>query len=139
MTTRAFAVPPGTGTLTMSPRVISEPSWYLMARDETQRDRDKPRQGVVANTLNLFRGGAVGFIACLDHTHSSLFHWDDTYRISPKAITPPITILIAFPPVDGAVPMLTRYIRQRISALIKRIPSTAPHFFIVKSDKPPRL
>ena len=25
-------------------------------------DRDKPRQGVVANTLNLFRNGAVGFI-----------------------------------------------------------------------------
>ena len=68
-----------------------------------------------------------------------LFHWDDTYRISPKAITPPRTILTASPPVDGAVPMLTRYIRPRISALIKRIPSTAPHFFIVRSDKPPRL
>jgi hypothetical protein len=27
-----------------------------------QRERDKPRQGVVANTLNLFRDGAVGFI-----------------------------------------------------------------------------
>jgi len=27
-----------------------------------QRDRDKPRQGVVANTLNAFRCGDVGFI-----------------------------------------------------------------------------
>src|SRR5215211_4361242 len=27
-----------------------------------QRDRDKPRQGVVANTLRSFRQGAVGFI-----------------------------------------------------------------------------
>src|SRR5712691_4547512 len=27
-----------------------------------QRERDKPRQGVVANTLNLLRNGAVGFI-----------------------------------------------------------------------------
>src|SRR5712672_685083 len=27
-----------------------------------QRERDKPRQGVVANTLNLFRNGAVGVI-----------------------------------------------------------------------------
>src|SRR6266404_6523263 len=27
-----------------------------------ERERDKPRQGVVANTLNLFRKGAVGFI-----------------------------------------------------------------------------
>ena len=26
------------------------------------RERDKPRQGVVASTLNLFRNGAVGFI-----------------------------------------------------------------------------
>src|SRR5437867_13433925 len=31
-----------------------------------QRERDKPRQGVVANTLNLFRGGAVGSIGWLD-------------------------------------------------------------------------
>src|SRR6266540_1189290 len=31
-----------------------------------QRDGDKPRQGVVANTLNLFRNGAVGFIDWLD-------------------------------------------------------------------------
>jgi hypothetical protein len=28
----------------------------------SRRDRDKPRQGVVANTLNLFPKGAVGFI-----------------------------------------------------------------------------
>jgi len=27
-----------------------------------QRERDKPRQGVVANTLKLYRNGAVGFI-----------------------------------------------------------------------------
>ena len=33
-----------------------------------QRDRDKPRQGVVANTLNSFRNGAVGFIGWLDAT-----------------------------------------------------------------------
>ena len=31
-----------------------------------QRERDKPRQGVVAITLNLFRGGAVGFMDWLD-------------------------------------------------------------------------
>jgi hypothetical protein len=30
------------------------------------RERDKPRQGVVANTLNLFRNGAVGFIEWFD-------------------------------------------------------------------------
>ena len=29
------------------------------------RDRDKPRQGVVANTLDAFRCEAVGFIAWL--------------------------------------------------------------------------
>ena len=29
------------------------------------RDRDEPRQGVVANILNLFRNGAVGFIGWL--------------------------------------------------------------------------
>jgi hypothetical protein len=28
--------------------------------------RDKPRQGVVANTLSAFRNGAVGFIDWLD-------------------------------------------------------------------------
>src|SRR5262249_43822325 len=27
-----------------------------------QRERDKPRQGVVANSLDMFRQGAVGFI-----------------------------------------------------------------------------
>ena len=32
-----------------------------------QRERDKPRQGVVANMLSLFRGGAVGFIDWLGH------------------------------------------------------------------------
>src|SRR6266581_4143469 len=31
-----------------------------------QRERDKPRQGVVANTLKLHRNGAVGFIDWLD-------------------------------------------------------------------------
>ena len=31
-----------------------------------QRERDKPRQGVVANTLRLFRSGAVGFIEWLE-------------------------------------------------------------------------
>ena len=34
-------------------------AWHL-------RERDKARQGVVANTLNLFRAGAVGFIDWLD-------------------------------------------------------------------------
>jgi hypothetical protein len=29
-------------------------------------ETDKPRQGVVANSLNVFRGGAVGFIVWLD-------------------------------------------------------------------------
>src|SRR5438552_11833463 len=33
-----------------------------------ERDRDKPRQGVVANTLKLYRQGAVGFIDWLDHS-----------------------------------------------------------------------
>ena len=31
-----------------------------------QRETDKSRQGVVANTLDLFRQGAVGFIDWLD-------------------------------------------------------------------------
>ena len=31
-----------------------------------QRERDKPRQGVVASSLDLFRHGAVGFINWLD-------------------------------------------------------------------------
>src|SRR4030095_9139033 len=31
-----------------------------------ERERDKPRQGVVANTLKLYRNGAVGFIDWLD-------------------------------------------------------------------------
>ena len=31
-----------------------------------QRERDKPRQGVVANILALIRSGAVGFIVWLD-------------------------------------------------------------------------
>src|SRR5262249_3877859 len=66
MTTRAFAVPPSTETLTMSPRVISEPSWDLMVRGETQRDTDKPRQGVVANALDWYHNGGVGFIGWLD-------------------------------------------------------------------------
>jgi hypothetical protein len=35
-------------------------------RPDIYRDRDKPRQGVVANTLNLFRNWAVGFIEWLD-------------------------------------------------------------------------
>src|SRR5204863_2248725 len=34
-----------------------------------QRERDKPRQGVVANTLNLHRNGAVGFIDWLGMPH----------------------------------------------------------------------
>src|SRR6266436_2057994 len=35
-----------------------------------QRERDKPRQGVVASTLDSFRGGAVGFIDWLDRSWS---------------------------------------------------------------------
>ncbi len=31
-----------------------------------ERDGDKPWQGVVANTVNVLRGGAVGFIDWLD-------------------------------------------------------------------------
>jgi len=33
---------------------------------EVQRERDEPQQGVVANTLNLVRLGAFGFIGSLD-------------------------------------------------------------------------
>jgi hypothetical protein len=36
------------------------------AHRPNERERDKPRQGVVANTLKLFRNGAVGFIDWLD-------------------------------------------------------------------------
>jgi hypothetical protein len=32
---------------------------------EAELERDKPRQGVVANTLELYRNGAVGFIGWL--------------------------------------------------------------------------
>ena len=59
---------------------FSEICWQLMDRAvreflightpkrvrSAQRERDKPRQGVVANTLNLFRDGAVGFIDWFD-------------------------------------------------------------------------
>jgi hypothetical protein len=39
-----------------------------------ERDRDKRWQGVVANSLNLFRGGDVGFIDLLDHLlHIEIF------------------------------------------------------------------
>jgi len=54
---------------------FSEICWQLMDRAvrefltghtskrvcSAQREKDKLRQGVAANTLNLFRGGAVGF------------------------------------------------------------------------------
>ena len=56
---------------------FSEICWQLMDRAvrdfltghtskrvcSAERDRDKPRQSVVANSLNLFRNGAVGVIA----------------------------------------------------------------------------
>jgi hypothetical protein len=56
---------------------FSEICWQLMDRAvrefltghtskrvcSAQRDRDKPRQGVVANTLTSFPSGAVGFVA----------------------------------------------------------------------------
>ena len=59
---------------------FSEICWQLMDRAvrefltghtskrvcSAQRDRDKPRQGVVAISLNSFRQGAVGFIGWLD-------------------------------------------------------------------------
>ena len=59
---------------------FSEICWQLMDRAvrefltshtskrvcSAQRERDKPRQGVVANTLKFFRDGAVGFIDWLD-------------------------------------------------------------------------
>ena len=38
-----------------------------------ERKHPKQRQGVVANTLNLFRNGAVGFIDWLDVTTDALF------------------------------------------------------------------
>ena len=38
---------------------------------QAYRDRDKPRQGVVAITLNLFQNGAVGFIDWLDGSRES--------------------------------------------------------------------
>jgi hypothetical protein len=42
----------------------------LISTSETKlsrrRERDKPRQGVVASTLNSFRNGAVRFIVWLD-------------------------------------------------------------------------
>src|SRR5262249_13982319 len=73
------------------------------------------------------------------HAQSNFFHCDHTYRITARAIAPPMTILTASPPFDGAMPTMTRYTRPRISALMNRMPSTAPHFFMVKRDKPPRL
>jgi hypothetical protein len=59
---------------------FSEICWQLMDRAvrefltghtskrvcSAQRDRDKPRQGVVANGLSLFRNGDTGFIEWLD-------------------------------------------------------------------------
>jgi hypothetical protein len=43
-----------------------------------QREGDKPRQGVVANTLDLFRKGAVGFIDLLDELRPSALNY---YRL----------------------------------------------------------
>ena len=39
---------------------------HYYARHTPNENRDKPRQGVVANTLNAFGNGAVGFINWLD-------------------------------------------------------------------------
>jgi hypothetical protein len=46
-------------TITMEAIALSR----LTSTQPYQRDRDKPEQGVVASTLNLFRNGALGFIA----------------------------------------------------------------------------
>jgi hypothetical protein len=43
-----------------------KPPFYPLNYGNKYLKRDKPRQGVVANTLNLFRNGAVGFIDWLD-------------------------------------------------------------------------
>jgi hypothetical protein len=48
-------------------------SRFVLAYElSAQRDRDKPRQGVVAITLKLYRNGAVGFIDWLDHSRCNL-------------------------------------------------------------------
>jgi len=46
---------------TVSPQTATE-----RMRTSIYLDRDKPRQGAAANTLELFRNGAVGFIEWLD-------------------------------------------------------------------------
>src|SRR5262249_13100986 len=43
------------------PRLASG-NWSDFDHIIAERERDKPRQGVAANTLNAFQGGAVGFI-----------------------------------------------------------------------------
>jgi hypothetical protein len=42
------------------------PLVLLFGTDIAERDRDKPRKGVVPNTLKLLRNGAVGIIDWLD-------------------------------------------------------------------------
>jgi hypothetical protein len=44
----------------------------LTAFIELERERDKPRQGVAANTLKLYRNGAVGFIDWLGTDYSEI-------------------------------------------------------------------
>jgi hypothetical protein len=50
-----------------------------------QRDRDKPRQGVVANTLKLHRNGAVGFIGWLDGWRDIINSLDEL-RLNPDGV-----------------------------------------------------
>jgi hypothetical protein len=51
------------------------------------------------------------------HDQSDLRYRDHTHRITARAIAPPITILTASSPLDGAMPTITRYSRPRVSAL----------------------
>jgi hypothetical protein len=44
----------------LQPKDKAQPK--LIGARQSALDRDKPRQGVVANTLNLFRNGAAGFL-----------------------------------------------------------------------------
>jgi hypothetical protein len=55
----SIALRKSTGSLWTVPPAIFESS-YIERACFAQRERDKPRQGVVANTMNLFRDGAVG-------------------------------------------------------------------------------
>src|SRR5215468_7573286 len=61
--------PPGnassTPTISSVNATCKQPDFWRSC-SVTYRKRDKPRQGVVASTLNAFRGGALDFIDWLD-------------------------------------------------------------------------